>query len=86
MICPRCNKVHTCPPMRPERVLSEKSKEIAKYIDHQVLKQLKESNMSDEYKVIESHHTPDPIEKWLVIGKVVLVIVGILVLAYFFRA
>jgi hypothetical protein len=46
----------------------------------------KESNMSDEYKVIESHHTPDPIEKWLVIGKVVLVIVGILVLAYFFRA
>jgi hypothetical protein len=28
--------------MRPERVLSEKSKEIAKYIDHQVLKQIKE--------------------------------------------
>jgi hypothetical protein len=27
--------------MRPERVLSEKSKEIAKYIDHQVLKQIK---------------------------------------------
>jgi hypothetical protein len=27
--------------MRPERVLSEKSKEIAKYIDYQVLKQIK---------------------------------------------
>ena len=46
---------------------------------------IKENNMSDEYKVIESHHTPDPSEKWLVIGKVVLVIVGMLVLAYFFR-
>lgn len=41
--------------------------------------------MSDEYKIIENHHNPDPIEKWLVVGKVVLVIVGILVLAYFFR-
>ena len=46
---------------------------------------IKGSNMSDEYKVIEKHHTPDPIERWLVIGKVVLVIVGMLVLAYFFR-
>jgi hypothetical protein len=46
---------------------------------------IKGSNMSDEYKVIEKHHTPDPIEKWLVIGKVVLIIVGMLVLAYFFR-
>jgi hypothetical protein len=42
--------------------------------------------MSDEYKVIEKHHTPDPIERWLAIGNVVLVIVGMLVLAYFFRA
>ena len=41
--------------------------------------------MSDEYKITENHHNPDPIEKWLVVGKVVLVIVGILVLAYFFR-
>jgi hypothetical protein len=42
--------------------------------------------MSDEYKIIENHHKPDPSEKWFVIGKVVLAIVGILVLAYFFRA
>jgi hypothetical protein len=27
--------------------------------------------MSDEYKVIENHHTPHPSERWLVIGKVV---------------
>ena len=46
---------------------------------------IKESNMSDEYKVIENHHNPHPSERWLVIGKVVLVIVGMLVLAYFFR-
>ena len=45
----------------------------------------KGSNMSDEYKVIENHHNPHPSEKWLVVGKVVLVIVGMLVLAYFFR-
>ena len=43
-------------------------------------------NMSDEFKIIENHHTPHPSEKWFVVGKVVLVIVGILVLAYFFRA
>ena len=42
--------------------------------------------MSDQYKIKENHHNPDPIEKWLTIGKVALVIVGILVLAYFFRA
>ena len=42
--------------------------------------------MSDEYKVIENHHNPHPIERWLAIGNVVLVIVGMLVLAYFFRA
>ena len=42
--------------------------------------------MSDEYKVIEKHHTPDPIEKWLVIAQVALFIVIMLVLAYFFRA
>jgi hypothetical protein len=42
--------------------------------------------MSDEYKVIEKHHTPDPSEKWLVIGQVALFIVIMLVLAYFFRA
>ena len=40
MICPRCHKVHTCPPMKPDKVLTEKSNEIAEYINHQVLKQM----------------------------------------------
>jgi hypothetical protein len=43
---------------------------------------MKEEN---PYKIIKNDHNPDPIHKWTAIGKVVLVIVGILVLAYFFR-
>ena len=43
---------------------------------------MKEEN---PYKIVKNDHNPDPIHKWIVIGKVMLFIVGILVLAYFFR-
>ena len=37
------------------------------------------------YKIIKNDHNPDPIHKCTAIGKVVLIIIVILVLAYFFR-
>ncbi|CAB4125628.1 hypothetical protein UFOVP58_186 [uncultured Caudovirales phage] len=42
MKCPRCNKVHTCPPLDINKVLNENSKDISEYINREVIKTLKE--------------------------------------------
>jgi hypothetical protein len=41
MKCPRCHKVHTCPPVNTEKIIENTSVEIAEYINKQVLKQMK---------------------------------------------
>ena len=46
MICPRCHKVHTCPPVNPEKVIENTSVEIAEYINQQVLKHIPIVNFS----------------------------------------
>lgn len=39
-VCPRCNKVHTCLPVDPEKIADEHAKEMADQIDEEVMRML----------------------------------------------
>jgi len=40
-VCPRCNKVHNCVPVDPEKIAKEAAKDMAREIDNEVLAYLR---------------------------------------------